>query len=112
MKGYRVKSPRKKNDGKREAKKRLQKLQRRVFESLDLPEELLVGVVKATLYGKEHLLIENHKGVLEYGTDKARVVTEMGVLCITGQELILMELGTERICVRGRIDSLAYEGTA
>jgi len=111
MKRYRVGSPRKKAGGKHRVKKHLRRLQKRVIESLDLPEELLPGMVKATLYGKEHLLIENHKGVLEYRTDKARVITEMGVLCIGGEELTLMELGTERICICGSIQSFSYEGS-
>lgn len=110
MKKRRMRKAPKKQDGKRQAKKRIKRLQRRVFETLELPEELVSGVPKATLYGRERLLIENHRGVLEYREDRARIATDMGVVCITGGNLALQELGSEQICISGRIGGCLYEG--
>ena len=95
---------------KRKLKKRIRTLQRRVFEGLDLPEELLPGVIKATFYGWERLLIENHRGVLEYGGERIRILTEAGVILITGSDLTLLEFGSERIDIRGCITGYVYEG--
>ena len=109
MKKRKTRSQPKKPQGVKQAQKHRKQMKRRVFEALDLPEEVLPGVPKMTLCGREDLLIENHRGVLEYGEERVRILTEMGVVCITGEELMLSELGTERIYVRGRVNSCLYE---
>jgi len=89
--------------------KRRIKLGKKIVEALDIPEEALLNVPKLTMMGKEHLLVENHKGVFEYDDGFLRLDTTEGMLRISGANLILLELSESRICVGGQIKAAEYE---
>jgi sporulation protein YqfC len=79
------------------------------MDTLDLPAETLPGVPKVTMLGRDTVLVENHKGILEYGPGCVRLITALGVLRIGGTELELLQLGSELVTVTGRTDSIMYE---
>ena len=93
----------------KQRKPRRRRLARRWLEYLDIPVETLPGVPKVTLLGRETVLIENHKGVLEYNAGCVRLITALGVIGVRGDELELKELGSELVTVTGTINSLSYE---
>ena len=74
-----------------------------------LPEEVLFGVPKVVLVGEERALIENHKGVVEYGGERVRVRTDCGLLEIGGAELTLGRVGKGDLLVQGKIMRLEYK---
>jgi sporulation protein YqfC len=74
-----------------------------------LPEEVLFGVPKVVLVGEERALIENHKGVVEYGSERVRVRTDCGLLEIGGANLTLGRLGKSDLVVQGKIVRLEYK---
>ncbi len=82
---------------------------RKLLAQLDLPEETVEAVPKLTMLGRSDLLVENHKGVLQYGECTVRLFTEEGILCIAGEGLSLMELGASRAYVKGTLCGVAYE---
>ncbi len=75
-----------------------------------LPEEVLFGVPKVVLVGRERMLIENHKGIVEYGGERVRVRTDCGLLMVEGSELVLDHLGQSDLLVQGKIARLEYAG--
>ncbi len=89
--------------------KKAHRLRRSLLKSLDLPEETSGAAPKCTLLGRSDLLVENHGGVLQYGPDCIRLYTSEGVLAISGEELLLSELGKERAYVEGRVQGITYE---
>lgn len=89
--------------------KRRRKHIRKWMDTLDLPAETLPGVPKVTMLGRDTILIENHKGILEYGPGCVRLITALGILRIGGDELELTELGKELVTVRGHADSVLFE---
>ncbi|MCL2545355.1 MAG: YabP/YqfC family sporulation protein [Clostridia bacterium] len=74
-----------------------------------LPEEVLFGVPKVVLVGEERALIENHRGVLEYTSERVRLRTDCGLLEIGGAELTLGHLGRSDLVVQGKITRLEYK---
>ena len=84
------------------------KWQRALLSVLDLPVETEPTVPKLTMVGRSDLLVENHKGVLQYTPDSIRLMTHEGVLNISGQELELLELAAGRAYVRGKIAGAQY----
>ena len=74
-----------------------------------LPEEVLFGVPKVVLVGEERVLIENQKGVLEYGGDRIRIRTDCGLLEISGRELTIGHLGKSDLLVQGKITRVEYK---
>ena len=46
-------------------KQRFKKVKSNIIESLELPKDLIYGAVIVTVTGKNEVLIENYKGILE-----------------------------------------------
>ncbi|NDO47399.1 sporulation protein YqfC [Clostridium sp. ASF356] len=61
-----------------------------------------------SLTGKEELIIENYKGIVEYGDEVMRVNTAIGVLRIEGKGLLLKQLTSECIVVTGTIKGVLF----
>lgn len=79
---------------------------------LDIPEELSTSNPKVTILGFEQVLIENHRGILEYQDYFIRLNTYIGIININGFNLKLEEMTTDDIIVRGKIDSVDFENLA
>lgn len=84
----------------------------RLDRILEIPEELSTDRPKITIMGFEQVLIENHKGILEYQDYFIRLNTYIGIININGFNLKLEEMTTDDILVTGRIDSVDFENTA
>lgn len=91
----------------RKKKKEASKLER----ILQIPEELSSDTPKVTIMGFEQVLIENHKGILEYQDYFIRLNTYIGIININGFNLRLEEMTTDDILVTGKIDSIDFEST-
>ena len=78
-------------------------------ERLELPEEALSGAVRLTAVGDKRLLIENHSGLLAYGSELIRVGSGRGQIVLCGSELSLRAMNRTELLVIGRLQSLAWE---
>lgn len=83
-------------------------LREKFAELLELPKELLLDIPKLTLVGNGDMMIENYKGVMEYGKTRIRVNTGLGVIKITGTNLLMKEITSEDIMISGKIDALEF----
>jgi len=54
------------------------------------------------------VFIENHRGIVEYTSEKVRVKVGDGEVGITGGNLMLRNIKTDEICVEGTISSLIF----
>ena len=83
--------------------KRLRFYAGKVSEKLGIAPEIASGVPKVTMLGDNELLIENHKGIIEYSPNNIRIGTESGVLCVEGADLFLNVMDHDRVVISGRI---------
>lgn len=74
--------------------------------AVDLPGEPLPKLPLVELAGECRVLIENHHGVTEYGSDEIRVKVTYGQLCICGTGLELAKMTKEQLVITGRIDGV------
>lgn len=81
---------------------------RRVVQASGLPEDVVLGAPRLLLRGDRTLLIENHHGIVEYGQEKLRVQTMLGILEISGSALNLSALGEEDLMLTGQIRSIVF----
>lgn len=78
-------------------------------ERLNLPADAVAGSAKLTLNGRRHLLVENHRGIIEYG-DKLISVDCGGIkVHICGDELNLAAMDKTDMLITGRILSIELE---
>ncbi len=78
-------------------------------ERLELPQEALGGAVKLTAVDDRRLLIENHRGVLAYGTEELCVAAGRGQIRLRGTSLRLQAMNDTELLVTGRLQSLEWE---
>lgn len=76
---------------------------------LDLPPEALSAAVRVTAVDDKRLLIENHRGLLLYGTEQIRVSTGRGVLCVRGTALSMSAMNRSELLITGRLQGLDWE---
>ena len=78
-------------------------------ERLELPPEAVGGALRLTAVGDRRLLIENHAGLLLYGSETIRVSTGRGALTVHGSELRMSAMNRAELLILGRLQSLDWE---
>lgn len=78
----------------------------RLAEGLDLPSEPMPGLPLVEISGDRRVLIENHRGVTQYGTDQICVKVKFGHVAIRGCGLELARMTKEVLIICGRIDEV------
>lgn len=89
-----------------EKKPRRGGLLEKTAELFDLPADALVGLPKVELVGDRELRIENHKGILAYGTQEIHVSGGGYVLRVTGEDLELRAMTGLELLITGHITGI------
>ncbi len=85
------------------------KVAQELCERLDLPAEA-AGASKLTVTGGDQALVENHRGLLEYGEELIRVRLDGGELVLRGSKLRLTVMTDRELLIRGRLFAAEWEG--
>ena len=78
----------------------------RKSNAADLPDEPLPGLPLVEIAGERRVLIENHFGVTEYGTQVIRVKVKFGQICVSGNDLEIARMTKGQLIIAGCIDSI------
>lgn len=76
---------------------------------LEIPQDIVMDLPRITMLGNKQLLIENHKGIIEYTPSMIRIKLNQGELVIGGTNLTLGNLQIEQILVEGTVGELKYD---
>lgn len=74
----------------------------------DIPQDVALDLPRITMLGNTQLLVENHRGIVEYTPDKVRLKLAQGELEIGGTAMTLGNLRAEQILVEGTIAWVKY----
>lgn len=77
-------------------------------EKFQLPAEAVAGVPKITITGKARVLIENHKGLLEYGEERIEISGGRVRIRINGTDLELRTMDKNDLVITGQILSAEF----
>ena len=77
-------------------------------ERLELPEEAL-GSLLVTAIGRRRVLIENHRGVLQFSDAFLLLKAAGGTFGICGDGIRIRMLGRHRLAIEGDIRSMEWE---
>ena len=72
-------------------------------ELFDLPADMVAGLPHVEVVGCDHFYLENHRGILAYGTEEIHVSGGAFVIQITGQGLELRAMTGLELLITGRI---------
>lgn len=75
----------------------------------DLPGEVVAGMPRITVTGCRRVLVENHKGILEYGTDEIHINGGKMVLILRGSGMELRSLNPTELLITGRLSGMDFE---
>ena len=69
------------------SKMNLGKWKEGLVESLELPKDLMYGAVLVSITGRQEILIENYRGILEYSQNHISLQTKTCRLVVRGKNL-------------------------
>ncbi|MEG0962510.1 MAG: YabP/YqfC family sporulation protein [Lachnospiraceae bacterium] len=84
-------------------------LKSNIVTSLELPRDIMYGAVIITATGRNQVLIENYKGIIEYTTEKIRLQTKNGQVTICGKCLLVEYYTNEEMKITGFIQGILYD---
>lgn len=85
------------------------KIKEDLVESLELPKDLMYGAVLVSVTGRQEILIENYRGILEYTENHISLQTKTCRLVICGKNLQISYYTNEEMKITGQIDQIIYE---
>ena len=86
-----------------EKKPRREGLLEKTAELFDLPADALAGLPKVELVGDRELRIENHRGILAYGTDEIHISGGKLIIKVRGSGLTLRAMNASELLITGEI---------
>ena len=86
------------------------KLTTKMNEENRLKCDLLPGLPIVEICDKDRVLIENHRGIIKYGSDDVCVKVKYGCVCVNGCQLKLNRMSKNKLVINGRIHSVTLRG--
>lgn len=77
-------------------------------ESFEIPQDALLNLPRITMIGDAQFYLENHRGIIEYSSERIRVSVLGGSLEITGKDMILKNIKPDEIAIHGTISQLIF----
>lgn len=81
----------------------------RLAEMLSLPRDLVLGAPVLTCVGSMSVTVENHRGILEYGPERIRILGKNSRIRILGTGLVISYFNRDSLRIDGRIGEIQYE---
>ncbi|HHY45008.1 MAG TPA: sporulation protein YqfC [Firmicutes bacterium] len=84
----------------------LRKIKQDLAEILELPLDVSLDLPKIVIIGELGVLIQNHRGLIQYSPDRIVVGVGEGQITVAGESLKISEVNQEDMIVRGRIKTV------
>lgn len=76
--------------------------------ALDLPGDILTALPRIELLGDRELHMENHKGILAYGSEEIHISGGKLVVRVRGEGLELRAMDPAQLLITGHIDAVEF----
>ena len=88
------------------AEKRRQGLLEKAAQVFDLPADVIAGVPRLELVGDSELRMENHRGILAYGSEEIHISGGIYVVKISGHDLELRAMTGLEVLITGIVEEI------
>ena len=82
---------------------RKERLLERTAEALELPGDLVAGLPRIELTGDRELRMENHRGILAYGSREIQISGGRLVVKVRGEDLELRAMNAGELLITGTL---------
>lgn len=86
------------------------RLAHKLTDVFEIPKDVVLDLPRITVVGDAQVVIENHRGVIEYSRQKVRINTTLGELLVAGAGLVIANILTEQIVIEGKVAKLEFSG--
>ncbi|HLN62181.1 MAG TPA: sporulation protein YqfC [Symbiobacteriaceae bacterium] len=83
-------------------------LRDKVASLFELPGDVVLDGSRITLVGARELLVENHRGIHEYTTDRVVLAVPEGKLSAGGSDLTIASISPDQVVISGSIRTISY----
>ena len=90
-------------------KRKREGIREKTAEVFDLPGDLVAGLPRVELVGNRELRMENHRGILAYGTEEIHISGGKLILKIRGEDLELRSMNAGELLITGLIRGVDVE---
>ncbi len=80
-----------------------------VADRLELPKDIVLDLPRLVILGDLQVVIENHRGIMEYTPERIIIAVNKGRLRIEGEELTIGSIQEEQITVTGSLRLVAFD---
>ncbi|MDI3477506.1 MAG: hypothetical protein PWQ59_1031 [Thermoanaerobacterium sp.] len=74
-----------------------------ILNLVDFPKDVLLNLPKITVIGNTQITVENHRGIIEYIPERIRINSTIGMIRISGKNMIINSVMTEILVITGKI---------
>lgn len=78
----------------------------RTAEVLDLPGDVVAGLPRIEITGSHELRMENHKGILAYGSQEIHISGGRLIIKVRGTDLELKSMNASQLLITGTITAV------
>ncbi|NLJ33542.1 MAG: sporulation protein YqfC [Firmicutes bacterium] len=89
-------------------RRRITALRSELADFFELPKDILLDLPRITLLGNLRLVIENHRGLIQYDSVKIRVCLEKGEVVLSGDDLHISMISKEEIVIDGQLKGVMF----
>lgn len=80
----------------------------KIITTLDLPQDLFLGLPNISLCGNREIYISNHRGILSYGQEEMVILVKDYQIQIKGKALCIISYTKEELTIQGYIRSMEF----
>lgn len=85
------------------------RIMERLADRVELETEPMPAQPIVELAGDQRVLVENHRGVSAYSSERILINVSYGTVCVCGCELRLIRMTKEQLVIRGKIDAISLQ---
>ncbi|QAY66303.1 sporulation protein YqfC [Paenibacillus protaetiae] len=85
------------------------KIRKWTADMLDMPQDVMYDLPRLTMIGDRQLYIENHRGVIQFSSEKLTLALSKGELEVIGSDLVIRTIWTEEVFIEGLIKQIALK---
>ena len=80
----------------------------KIFDAIELPKDIVLGIPYFTMYGNLELIIENHKGIRCFNDELVEILSKSNIISVKGKNMSISEYTKDSIVVEGYIEQISF----
>ena len=80
----------------------------KIFDAIELPKDIVLGIPYVTMYGNLELIIENHRRIRCFNDELVEILSKSNIISVKGKNMSISEYTKDSIVVEGYIEQISF----